>query len=398
MTSLNDKKIAEHLKKYWKGELSKEEEAELKRWLASSQENRQLFEQLNGHDVNNLNDFADRNPGLNLDKFFNAQQPAVEPAKKEFSLSKVACWVFAAAAVIVVCMLIPFSGFLHKPAPTMALHENGVKIKRANGSYFFTDTIQNYLLIEEGDYRLLVHKHELRCMPLPGKLVKMGPKWFNEIIVPARNMFTVILPDESRVNLNALSSFRFPVTGSTGSIRNVELTGEGYFEVKSRYENNKKLPFIVKARTAAGLGIDVTVKGTIFNINAYNESLINTTLLEGHIGVSANGEVVSLSAGEQLKVGAIIRRKKITSDDIINAVSWRDSCFSCINAPVVEVLNEVSNWYGITFELADDFFVKNYTGRLFRSEELESILRQICTAIGCRFTIEGKRVRLIKYL
>jgi ferric-dicitrate binding protein FerR (iron transport regulator) len=388
-------RIAELIIKSWRSDITSEEEKQLEQWLASSPENRELYEHLSqGHDVNMLKNFEENNPDRNNHYFDKAGQQPPEPDNKGIPISKAACWVFAAASVAV-CILLLLGRYLPDRAPYTALNENAVVLQLIDGTHILTDTIKNYLLIEQGRYQLLVHNNEIRYMPLTGQSFKKGQKGYNEIKIPARKMFTVILPDKSKVDLNALSSFRFPVTGAGGSIRNVELTGEGYFEVKPKYENNKKLPFVVKAKTAAGLSIDVTVKGTIFNINAYNESLINTTLLEGLVEVAANGEIISLAAGEQLQVGAIIRHNKITSDDIINTVSWKDGCFSFKNAPIMDVLKEVGSWYGVNIEVPD-ISRKNYTGRLFRSEALDSILTAIGDAINCKPKIEGDRARLIK--
>src|SRR3546814_10931585 len=53
--------------------------------------------------------------------------------------------------------------------------------------------------------------------------------------------YQLILPDGSRVWLNAASSIRFP-TVFTGKEREVEITGEAYFEI----EKNTNMPFVVK--------------------------------------------------------------------------------------------------------------------------------------------------------
>ena len=56
------------------------------------------------------------------------------------------------------------------------------------------------------------------------------------------------------------------------------LEGEAFFKVTK----SKKTPFIVKADN-----VNVTVYGTVFNVSAYNnESLVQTTLIEGSVGVS----------------------------------------------------------------------------------------------------------------
>ncbi len=87
----------------------------------------------------------------------------------------------------------------------------------------------------------------------------------------------MVLPDGSKVWLNSASSLKYP-TVFNGKTREVELTGEGYFEIK---ENNTR-PFIVKTKK-----VNVTVLGTGFNINAYDdETELATTLVHGSVKVS----------------------------------------------------------------------------------------------------------------
>src|SRR3546814_12622505 len=90
--------------------------------------------------------------------------------------------------------------------------------------------------------------------------------------------YQLILPDGSRVWLNAASSIRFP-TVFTGKEREVEITGEAYFEI----EKNTNMPFVVKKGN-----VEVQVLGTPFNVKAYDdEANITVTLLEGSVTVIA---------------------------------------------------------------------------------------------------------------
>ena len=82
--------------------------------------------------------------------------------------------------------------------------------------------------------------------------------------------------------LNHLSLFQSSLTEKSDGF---EIKGEVYFEV-SKYisKNGQLLPFIVSANNKTR----ITVLGTHFNINAYNdESAIKTTLLEGSVKVSS---------------------------------------------------------------------------------------------------------------
>src|SRR3546814_7288589 len=90
---------------------------------------------------------------------------------------------------------------------------------------------------------------------------------FNTVSTPNGGQYKVVLPDGTQVWLNAASSLRYPVRFTAGQ-REVFLSGEAYFDVTE----NKDRPFIVESG-----GQSVTVTGTEFNINAYeNEPVVAT--------------------------------------------------------------------------------------------------------------------------
>lgn len=98
----------------------------------------------------------------------------------------------------------------------------------------------------------------------------------NTIQTPKGGQYQVVLPDGTKVWLNAASSLKYPEV-FIGNQRTVELTGEAYFEVTK----NKTKPFHVKSENQ-----DVEVIGTHFNINGYlDDQTIKTTLLEGSVRV-----------------------------------------------------------------------------------------------------------------
>ncbi|MEO6681256.1 MAG: FecR domain-containing protein, partial [Ginsengibacter sp.] len=84
---------------------------------------------------------------------------------------------------------------------------------------------------------------------------------YNTVTTPRGGQYQLVLADGSKVWLNAASSIRFPAA-FTGDQRNVEITGEVYFEVA----HNATKPFIVKANA-----VDIKVLGTSFNVNAYED-------------------------------------------------------------------------------------------------------------------------------
>lgn len=112
----------------------------------------------------------------------------------------------------------------------------------------------------------------------------------NEITAPLGSKSRVMLPDSTVVWLNAGSRLRYAQTyNETG--RDVDLVGEGYFQVRT----NAAKPFVVHTG-----GVKVRAYGTAFNVKAYpEEKTITTTLVEGKVDVEAlrtgGGEPIRLT-------------------------------------------------------------------------------------------------------
>ena len=86
-----------------------------------------------------------------------------------------------------------------------------------------------------------------------------------------------MLPDGSRVWLNAESSLSYPGSFGGRERREVTLQGEAYFEVAP----DSLHPFVVE--TAA---LQTQVLGTSFNVRAYSPEDTRVTLLRGSVKVS----------------------------------------------------------------------------------------------------------------
>ena len=100
----------------------------------------------------------------------------------------------------------------------------------------------------------------------------------NELVIPRGGENTVILADGTTVHLNAGSKPTYPVRFA-GKRRVVALEGEAYFDVVK----DETRPFIVQTH----LG-EVTVLGTAFNINAYTDASVYTTLVHGKVQFSSS--------------------------------------------------------------------------------------------------------------
>lgn len=108
---------------------------------------------------------------------------------------------------------------------------------------------------------------------------------FNTITTPRGGQYQVVLEDGTRVWLNAASSIKFP-QAFTGATREIELSGEAYFEVAK----NKAKPFIVQAN-----GTKVQVFGTHFKqlgIIKHAEPALQVNFLQGF----GKGSVIFIKA------------------------------------------------------------------------------------------------------
>jgi transmembrane sensor len=203
---------------------------------------------------------------------------------------------------------------------------------------------------------------------------------YNTLSTPRGGQFQIILPDGTKVWLNAASSLRYP-TAFTGSERKVEITGEAYFEVAK----NAAMPFRVKISNEAA----VEVLGTHFNINAYaDEAAIRATLLEGKIKVMD----VVLSPGEQAQITTDINILRHVDTSAVMA--WRYGLFNFEGQNLKEVMRQLSRWYDI--EVIYEGTVPDivFGGKMLRNINLSQLLKVLEDA-EVHFTLEEGRKLII---
>ncbi len=112
----------------------------------------------------------------------------------------------------------------------------------------------------------------------------------NTLTVPPGGQFQVVLPDSSHVWLNSASSLRYPTVFSGGT-REVELTGEGYFEIR----HHAGRPFFVRCGA-----LRVEVLGTGFDVMGYaDEPAPRVALVEGSVAVHSGQDRVVIRPGQQ---------------------------------------------------------------------------------------------------
>ncbi|MEP7376367.1 MAG: FecR domain-containing protein [Chitinophagaceae bacterium] len=207
---------------------------------------------------------------------------------------------------------------------------------------------------------------------------------FNTITTPRGGEYKLTLPDGSKVWLNASSSLRFP-TVFTGTERRVEVSGEAYFEVAK----NRAMPFIVSVNGKQ----EVTVLGTHFNINAYNEEgTEKITLLEGSVMVAEKNYSITLKPGQQ---SALTENGfKSQEADVEQVIAWKDGFFEFENASLETVMRGIGRWYDVDIRYQDKPETSViFGGRISKHLPLSNVLKMLET-YGVNAKINGREIMI----
>jgi len=102
------------------------------------------------------------------------------------------------------------------------------------------------------------------------------------VSAPANRVISVVLPDGSKVWLNAGSVFKYPKS-FTAKVREVELLeGRAFFDIKHMDDH----PFVVKTKN-----LNVTVLGTSFDVRSYKrEGTTKVSVVTGKVGITIPGQ------------------------------------------------------------------------------------------------------------
>jgi len=199
--------------------------------------------------------------------------------------------------------------------------------------------------------------------------------------------YQLLLPDGSKVWLNAASSLTYFTNFSENGKRLVKLEGEGYFEVRK----DELHPFTVKSKNQ-----EVKVLGTHFNVKAYNDEMeAKTTLVEGSVEVTANGLFKLLRPNEQAKVtNGKITIFPLKADDV---VAWTKNEFMFNNESIESMMNSIGRWYNVDIVYLDDLKAirekeNEFGGGISRNIELQQFLRLLEHVSDFKFNIEGNKV------
>ncbi|WP_164974134.1 FecR family protein [Filimonas effusa] len=344
--------------------LTDEEQAKLHTWLEAAPENLQLYRSV--QDETGLAAKMERFTSYDVPGGFDKFIRLVGGKKQMAPVRKLHRW-WAVAAVSLLFISAAWLWFhqekkgtsnpVAETASLVAPGREGAILTLSDGREILLDSIPDgtTVALQEGAAARVV----------AGKLVYEGESskvLFNTMKTPKGRQFQLLLPDGTKVWLNAASSITYP-TVFAGGERRIELQGEAYLEVVK----NAGAPFIVNVNNKA----EIQVLGTQFNVNAYeNEALIRTTLLEGAVAVTlpsaaaggANPQTAVLKPGQQAQIKNLITDDKqpginqaaqrgdikvVKDVDTRTVTAWRNGVFNFSGVDFSTVMRQLERWYDI---------------------------------------------------
>jgi transmembrane sensor len=418
--------IANLIIKHLQETISEEEAQTLDQWVAADENNRQQFNRLTNSDSLHEELIAYGESDRRIKEQVYAQLPEVQDALIGIPKRHWMRYVSIAAVIVALGFISMWYWWPEKTAtknvpaqqtPVAAnipAGGNKATLTLADGTVIDLDKAANGTIAKEG--KTVVSKREDGQLEYQGAHSPLTTHYspaYNLLSTPRGGQYQLLLPDGSKVWLNAASSIRYP-TAFVGNERRVEVTGETYFEVTKDPNKPFKVIILPPSGGIEGGAGEVEVLGTHFNINAYgDETAIVTTLLEGKIRISAISESGSQSAGTNIKnrqpvsgnrqlllpgeeaqinskTGIVIRKNVDTEA----AVAWMKGFFDFHNANIKTVMMQVSRWYNVEIQYMNAIPAQTFEGSLDRNIPLNELIDLLQKMGPAKFRIEGRTIKV----
>ncbi|MDF2515657.1 MAG: FecR family protein [Sphingobacterium sp.] len=303
-------------------------------------------------------------------------------------------WLSIAAAASIICA-ISVLWYTHgdNESEPVGITENQSTLITSNGKEIKLDGTSNIELLRENGAVILqdslgdIHVKTLDSLSgLKRQII------YQTIRTAKGKQSRIYLTDGSAVVLNSDSQLKFPLFYAEGQ-REVELQGEGFFDV----ESNKHKPFIVKTHDQR-----IKVYGTKFNVNNYeNEQTTKTTLFHGKVSVqnligSSPQKEYILKPGEQIvldkKSKALIQDKTENEEQVLG---WKNGVFVYDNATLKEIMRDFARWYNIEVDL-ESLPALTFSGTIPRNYELDRALNVIARTANIKINRIGTTLKFEK--
>lgn len=158
---------------------------------------------------------------------------------------------------------------------------------------------------------------------------------------------TILLPDESIVELNAASQISYDSDWCNTCDREVLLTGEAYFKVAKKERTGQKFHVITADLT-------VEVLGTAFDVNTLHEQT-QVFLEEGKIklDLKEKAEEMLMEPGDVVTYSIQTKKKDKQLFNKYESIVWRNGMTNMQNISLFKILQKVEDIYGEKFKVSN---------------------------------------------
>lgn len=207
----------------------------------------------------------------------------------------------------------------------------------------------------------------------------------NIIQLAAENSKDVILPDGTKVWLNAGSTLFYPENMDASRV--VELHGDAIFDV-TRTKDLKN--FIINLESSY-----IEVKGTSFAVNTDPGKEISVILYSGAVEFvsTSNGQSVSLKPSHKLSFKLTDQSINITPS--FPGIMWVNGAFYIKDAPLSSLADFVSWKYNVNVKL--DSSIGNsqrMNGVIQYRETSDEVVRKFCYMLDLKYDFKGGEYRI----
>jgi len=208
---------------------------------------------------------------------------------------------------------------------------------------------------------------------------------YNTLETPAGGQHKILLPDGTKVWLNAMSTLKFPQNFTGLKERTIQLEGEAYFEVAP----DKEQPFIVKTSRQ-----EIAVLGTHFDIKSYKEEpFTSTTLLEGSVRTTdtRSSRTCMLKPGDQCLTDE--QTSAIRQVDTLSVIDWKNGEFIFHNESIRDMMRRIARWYDVEVVFRDDAAGnETFSGSISRYDKVSQLLKTLQLTGRVKFDIDGGKI------
>lgn len=358
------------------GGLSPEEKGKLEDWINESEEHRLLFckikKQLSINEIRNYlqTDVEDAWKKVR-EKTFGA--PPVRPRIRPK-------WLKYAAVVLPVLLSITL-WYTWKEE----MKNKQATVARLN-PVLTLDNGEKYQLDPEEQTEIYVNE-EVKAYQAGRGLIydttaRQEENKYNRIEVPRGSEYWIVLPDGTRVWLNAATELKYPVAFHAKE-RRVYLKGEAYFEVAP----DKNRPFYVETEE-----VKIRVLGTVFDVNTHYTRGVRTVLVEGAVALEwGDQKEIRMKPGELADFDRTTTEVTLKEVDVTSYISWKEGYFVFEDEPLEEIMHTLSLWYDKEFLFVGKRSrALHFSGHIKRYERIETILSAITDVTGVEFRMNGQ--------